>query len=141
MPSAEPADQATFEFLSDEWLEAVRLLREEGEVEVMELGVTVNLTATEVPFGPGERAAHVDTTTGVLVLGAGHLDAADVAITVTWATAKALLVEGNQQAAMQAFLEGKVRVEGDVGKLLAFQSGLASEATHAAARRIRAFTA
>lgn len=136
MPDAEP----TFEFLSDEWLAAVRELRDEGEVEPMANPVRVNLLVTEVPFSDADLRAHVDTTSGVLILDAGHVDGADVAISVAWATAKALLVEGNQQAAMQAFLEGKVRVEGDVGKLLALQSGIASEATHAAARKIRAIT-
>ena len=37
-------------------------------------------------------------------------------VTVDWATAKALLVDGNPQAAMGAFMEGKVRIEGDVGE-------------------------
>jgi hypothetical protein len=42
---------------------------------------------------------------------------------------------------MGAFLEGKVRIEGDVAKLMALQSGIVDPATQEAAKRIRALTA
>lgn len=135
-------DVTRYEFLSDEWLRAVNELRaNESLPRAVIAPVSVNLVVTEVPFSAEPVLAHVDTTGGSLLIDAGPLERADVTITVAWATAKALLVEGNQQAAMSAFLEGKVRVEGDVGKLLAFQSGVADEATHATAATIRAFTA
>ena len=35
--------------------------------------------------------------------------------------AKAILVEGNPQVGMQAFMQGKVRVEGDMAKLMMLQ--------------------
>ncbi len=135
-------DVARYEFLSDEWLAAVARLRETTPLPPAAIApVSVNLVVTDAPFSAEPVVAHVDTTTGSLLIDAGRLDVADVTITVGWATAKALLVEGNQQAAMSAFLEGKVRVEGDVAKLLAFQSGVANEATHATAATIRGFTA
>ena len=136
-------DAPRYEFLSEDWLAAVAELRSQRtEPEGGALKVAVNLVVTEVPFSPGrDLHAHVDTTTGALVIDAGHVPHADLSITVAWATAKALLIEGDQQAAMGAFLEGRVRVEGDVGKLLAFQSGVVDESTHEAARAIRAFTA
>ena len=34
-----------------------------------------------------------------------------------------MFVEGNQQAAMQAFMGGQIKVEGDMTKLMAMQSG------------------
>lgn len=36
--------------------------------------------------------------------------------------AKAILVEGNPQAGLQAFMAGKVRVDGDIAKLMAVQT-------------------
>jgi putative sterol carrier protein len=33
-----------------------------------------------------------------------------------------MFVEGNQQAAMQAFMSGQIKVEGDMTKLMAMQS-------------------
>jgi hypothetical protein len=136
-------DVERYEFLSDGWLDAVAALRDASDhAAAPAMAVSVNLVVTEVPFSPGEDLlVHADTSAGSLIVGRGHLARADVTITVAWATAKALLVEGNQQAAMSAFLEGKVRVEGDVGKLLAFQSGVIDESTHETARTIKAFTA
>ncbi len=139
-----PTDDAPrYEFLSDEWLRAVAELRDaSSRVQGTVIAVSVNLVVTDVPFSPDQsRLAHVDTTRGALIVDAGHLERPDVTITVAWSTAKALLVEGNQQAAMGAFLEGKVRVEGDVAKLLAFQSGVMDPTTHETARKIRSFTA
>lgn len=135
--------EQTYEFLSDEWLDAVKALRDEYQAEGMTAPVelTVNLVVTEVPFSEDDLDAHVDTSEGGLVIERGHLERPDLHITVDWVTAKALLIEGNPQAAMGAFMEGKVRIEGDVSKLLSFQSGVAQSGAHDAAARIRAMTA
>lgn len=135
--------EATYEFLSDEWLDAVRTLRDEYASDGMTAPVelTVNFVVTEVPFADDALHAHVDTSSGGLVIERGHLESVDLHITVDWVTAKALLVEGNPQAALGAFMEGKVRIEGDVAKLVSFQSGIADTSTQQAARRIRAMTA
>jgi hypothetical protein len=100
-----------------------------------------NLIVTEVPFSSNDVLAHVDTSRGGLVIDRGHLESPDLSVTVTWATAKALLVEGNPQAALSAFMQGKVRIEGDVGKLMAFQSGVVDASTQQVAARVRALTA
>ena len=49
----------------------------------------------------------------------GHLDKADVTVTLDYDTAKAVFVDGTVAAAMTAFMEGKVRVQGEMAKLLA----------------------
>jgi len=139
-----PTDDAqTYEFLSDEWLAAVQRLRDEYAADGMTspVEITVNLVVTEVPFSENSVLAHVDTTQGGLVIERGHLEAPDLNVTVDWVTAKALLVEGNPHAAMGAFMEGKVRIEGDVSKLISFQSGVADSSAQEAALRIRAMTA
>ena len=139
-----PSDEATtYEFLSVEWLAAVRAVRDEYAAEGVTAPVElkVNLVVTDVPFSSEHVAAHVDTTYGGLVIEEGHLATSDLRVQVDWATAKALLVEGNPQAAMSAFMEGRIRIEGDVAKLMALQSGIVDASTQQAAKRIRALTA
>ena len=53
-------------------------------------------------------------------------------MTVDYDTAKAILIEGNPQAGMQAFMAGKVRVEGDMAKLMALQATPAASDPNAA---------
>lgn len=136
-------DATTYEFLSDEWLEAVKRLRDEYAADGMTspVEITVNLVVTEVPFSDEDLRAHVDTSSGGLVIERGHIEGPDLHVTVDWVTAKALLVDGNPQAAMGAFMEGKVRIDGDVAKLMSFQSGVIDTSTQQAAARIRALTA
>lgn len=139
-----PTDETKkYVFLSDEWLTAVRELRDEyvADGATAPVALAVNLVVTHAPFGDGDVLAHVDTSKGGLVIDEGHLGTADLLIKVDWATAKALLVDGNPQAAMGAFMEGKIKIEGDVGKLMALQSGIVDGATQEAAVRIRALTA
>jgi len=132
-----------FAFLSDEWIDAVAVLRDEYHTQASTAPMTLraNLVVTEVPFSSEDLLAHLDTSRGGLVIDRGHLEGPDLSVTVTWATAKALLVEGNPQAALSAFMEGKIRIEGDVGKLMAFQSGVVDANTHEIAARVRALTA
>lgn len=140
---AEDAGTPAYEFLSDEWLDAVRTLRDEyvAEGATAPVEMKVNLIVTEVPFSDDPLETHLDTSGGGLIIERGHLEGPDLKVTVDWVTAKALLVEGRPQAAMSAFMEGKVRVEGDVAKLMAFQTaGAMSQATEAA-ERIRSITA
>ena len=62
-------------------------------------------------------------------------------ITVDWATAKTLLVNGDTTAAMSAFLAGKIRVEGDMSRLVALQSTRLDDRSEQVVRRLRAITA
>ncbi len=66
------------------------------------------------------------------MLDTGHLEIQDLKVTVDYVTAKAILIEGNPQAGMQAFMAGKVRVEGDMAKLMALQSAPAASDPNAA---------
>ena len=52
----------------------------------------------------------------------GHLESPDLTITIGYDTAKAILVDGDAQAAMQAFLGGKIKVDGDITKMIALQT-------------------
>jgi hypothetical protein len=111
-------------FLSDEWLEEARRIRAEYEGQSVPFPhpVRMNLVVTGAPFGDKDIDAHMDTSSGELVLDVGHLETPDLKVTVDYDTAKAILIDGNPAAGMQAFMAGKIKVDGDMGKLLALQS-------------------
>ena len=135
---------ATYPFLSDEWIEAAKAIRDEyrGKVRPMAHSMKMNQIITDVPFGTGTIESHMDTSSGEIQLEFGHLESPDLTVTMDYATAKAIIVEGNPAAGMQAFMAGKIRVQGDMSKLMAMQ-GSSSEpdpmAAEAAAR-IQAIT-
>ena len=134
----------SYPFLSDEWLDEARKIRAEYEGKTPPIPHTVrmNLVVTAVPFSDDDVLAHMDTTSGELILETGHLEVQDLTVTVDYETAKAILVEGNPQAGMQAFMAGKVRVEGDMAKLMMLQSTPAAADPSAAelAQRLRDIT-
>jgi hypothetical protein len=132
-----------YPFLSDEWVEEAHRIRAEfaGKLPPVEHPIRMNLVVNEVPFSDEPLLAHLDTGSGELDLDRGHLENPDLTITVDYATTKALVVDGDAQAALQAFMEGKVRVEGDMGKLMGLvQGGGAEPAQQAFAARLREIT-
>jgi putative sterol carrier protein len=135
----------TYPFLSDEWIAEARRIREEyrGAEQPVANPVRMNQVITDVPFGSGSLDAHIDTTSGELEIDAGHLEAPDVTISLDYETAKAVFVDGTMETAMQAFMAGKVRVQGDLPKLIAAVQQQATPLTPEAgdiARRIKEIT-
>jgi putative sterol carrier protein len=132
---------ATYPFLSDEWVNEARKIREKyvGSEPSMAHQVRMNLVVTEVPFADHPVDAHMDSSDGSIELGTGHLPEPDLTITVDYDTAKAILVDGNPQAGIQAFMTGRIRVEGDLAKLVALQ-GAPSEAAQEVARHLKEIT-
>ena len=133
-----------YPFLSDECIGEAHKIRAEyaGKTPPVPHSVKMNLVVTEVPFGDGHTTldAHLDTSSGEIELDLGHMDGADLKVTVDYQTAKAILVEGNPQAGMQAFMAGKVRVEGDMAKLMALQGGPPDPTAQEIAGRLRDMT-
>ncbi|HVX21858.1 MAG TPA: SCP2 sterol-binding domain-containing protein [Acidimicrobiales bacterium] len=129
-------------FLSDRWIEEAHEIRAEyrGRSAPSVVSVRANLVITELPFGDGTLDAHLDTSSGEIELDKGHVDPADLKVTVDYSTAKAILVDGNAGAGMQAFMAGKVRVEGDMAKLLVLQASPVDPAAQELAARLRAIT-
>ncbi len=114
---------AKYPFLSDEWFEVVeKLVEEHGADAPAHQNVLVNLTITDTPFG-AERHMHMGARDGRGHWGIGHKDDADVTLTTDYDTAKEVFVSGNPQAGMQAFMAGKVKVQGDMTKLMMAQQG------------------
>ena len=137
------AATTAYPFLSPEWIEAARAIRAalEGKATTKPPPFRMNQVVTEVPFGDGTLHAHTDTTSGELVLELGHLDDADVTVTLPYDTARSILVEQDQQAAMQAFMSGRIKVEGDMMKLMALQTAQVDPVALEAAQRIKEITA
>ncbi len=125
-----------FPFLSDEWIAAARRIRDThlGDAESLATSVLPNGTSvrmnqiiTDVPFGDGVIDAHIDSTSGSLSLDLGHLDSPDLTITVDYVTAQAIFVEQDTTQAMQAFMTGRIRIDGDLTKLLALQAAAGNQ--------------
>ncbi|MDQ1413483.1 MAG: hypothetical protein QOE07_2071 [Acidimicrobiaceae bacterium] len=135
---------AKYAFLSDEWVAAAREIRHELKPNsAADQGIRMNQVVTDVPFGSGTIKSHLDTSLGEADIELGHLEKPDVTVTLDYATAKAILVEGNPQVAMQAFMAGKIKVDGDLAKLLTMLQTLAVAPDPAAiviAKRIQAMT-
>ena len=135
-----------YPFLSDEWLAESRKIREEYRDRVPKIPATVrmNQIINDVPFGDGVIRAHVDTSSGQLEIDIGHLESPDLTVTLNYDTAKAILIDGDAQAAMNAFLGGRIKVDGDITKMLALQAGAAGSSSDPGAaelvKRIQAIT-
>jgi hypothetical protein len=112
---------ASHPFLSDEWIIEAGKIRDEYRDRAGPAGeaVRMNQVITDVPFGAGVIQSHLDTTGGQIEMDLGHLEAPDVTLTLDYATARAIFVDGDRDIAMQAFMGGKIKVQGDMAKLLA----------------------
>ena len=138
-----------YPFLSDEWIAEARKIRAEfaadpgHEAPEAPAPVRMNQVITEVPFGEGKLDAHLDTSSGTLEMETGHLPDPDVTVTLDYATAKAIFVDGTLEAGMRAFMDGKIRVQGDMAKLISALQQMAppdASAVDEAQARIRDIT-
>ncbi len=110
-----------YPFLSDDWFIEVRRIVDEIAVEVPpHAQVRMNLVVTDTPFGV-DRLLHVGATDGAPDWGSGLLGDADLTLTTDYVTARDIFVSANPQAGMQAFMDGKVKLQGDLTKLMAAQ--------------------
>jgi len=124
-------------FLSDAWLDEVAKLAAEADAGAMPDGVTLNLLVTGGP--EGDRELHIAGGT----FAAGLKPDAPTKLTVPYDVARNMFIKGDQSAAMQAFMSGQIKVEGDMTKLMAMQSGGGPGGAGAAAiqQKLREITA
>ena len=129
-------------FLSQEWIDEAKKIREEyqGKTKPPAHAVKMNQVITNVPFGDGTINAHMDTSGGEMEMDLGHLDGAEVTVELEYDIAKAIFVDGNPQAGMQAFMAGKIKVTGDMTKLMAMQQGPPDELQMEIAGKIKDIT-
>jgi putative sterol carrier protein len=130
-----------YPFLSDQWTAEVKRLHDEVVTQpaTTAQSVRMNLILTESPFGE-DLDAHLDTSSGDIAIDRGHLESADLTVTIDYETAKAILVDGDAQAAMQAFMSGRIKIDGDIAQLLTMQNAPLDPAHQELARRVREVT-
>ena len=105
-----------YTFLSDQWLEEVQKLAADAGGGMMPDSVELNMVVTGGP--EGDKELHVANG----AFATGLLDSAPTKLTVPYQVAKDMFIKGDQAAAMQAFMSGQIKVEGDMTKLMAMQS-------------------
>ncbi len=130
-------------FLSDEWIAAAEAIRDRYAREglIAPPPVRMNLVVTDVPHGESPVNAYLDTATEGFVLEKGVLEAPDVTVTTDYETAKNLFVGQDTQSAMQAFMAGRVKVQGDLTKLMALFAAAPDVARHGIAAELKEMTA
>jgi len=110
-----------YPFLSDAWFDAAeKVIAEHAAVAPPGASVVMNLEVTD-----GDRTVefYMGARDGATMFGTGKTDGADVTLSTDIDTARAVFLDGNPQAGMQAFMAGKVRVQGDMTKLMAGAGG------------------
>ena len=132
------------QFLSESWIEAARDIRHRysGDVPLIDVVVRINVITTKVPFGEGTISAYIDTSNGSLEMELGSIEESDLTVTTDYETARKLFVEQDPTASMQAFMAGRIKVEGDITRLMVMQTSLPqTDKTDAVAAEIKAITA
>lgn len=132
------------QFLSEEWMAAAREIREKykDEAPMITFSIKINQVVTDVPFGDGTVKSFMDTSSGEMVMDLGELPDADATVTTDYATAKAIFVNQDQAAGMQAFMSGKIKVAGDMMKVMGMQTAVPqTDITKIVAEEIKNITA
>lgn len=114
-----------YPFLSDPWFDAAAALIHEHQPEVPPANLVMNL---EVADGADTVKFFMGAKNGEVLFGKGTTDGADLTMSTDIDTARSVFVSGDQQAGMQAFMAGKVRVQGDMTKLMMQGGGGANAA-------------
>ncbi len=123
-------------FLSDEWFSEVEKLRsEQPEPPANVKDLKLNIVVTGGPDGDKEISMNGGQ------FEQGLQEGAPTKLTVPYDVAKAIFIEGNQQAGMQAFMSGQIKVEGDMSKLMAMQGGAPTPEQQAFQQKLRDVTA
>ena len=107
-------------FLSPAWMDEARLVRAEfkGQAPAIAASIKANLVITEAPFEEATLDAHLDTSDGEMEIEAGHLPDPDVTLTMDYPTARSFVIDQDQQVMLQAFMGGKIKIQGDMAKLM-----------------------
>ena len=126
-----------YAFLSDEWFTEVdKLIAAAGDLQIppamkdAKVNITVNTAS-----GPTKLSMKDGLFTK------GHDASYQTTLTVADDIARKIFVEGDAAAGVQAFLEGKISVEGDLATVVAMQTVEPSEQQMKLTRQIAAITA
>jgi putative sterol carrier protein len=104
-------------FLSDGWFTQAEKIQNDVNAPVPAAikDLKINMQVTGGPSG--EVAFRMEA--GKMVK--GHAADAPTKLVIPFDTARAMLIDQNQQAVMSAFMSGQIKVEGDMAKLMQMQ--------------------
>lgn len=106
-------------FLSQEWFNQVdKLTQEAGDLNLPPAikNLSLNLNVAGLEDQPVSASFHNGT------IHQGSQDGALTTLSLDAETLKAVFLERDMNRAMQAFMDGKIRVEGDMGQLMSIQT-------------------
>ena len=120
-----------YQFLTQEWIDAAREIREKYAAESIKVSTSIrmNQVITDAPFGDGTVKTFLDTSSGDVVMELGELDTPDLTVTTDYATARQIFVDQDAAAGMQAFMTGRIKVQGDMMKMMAMQTAMPQDDT------------
>lgn len=123
-------------FLTDEWFSEVdRLTAEAGDLNLPPAlaNTKINLKITNTANGDVNAALENG------VLKKGETDATTT-INIDQETLKAIALKGDMNEAMNAFMSGKIRIDGDMGQVMALQTAKPSVEQKELFKKIYAMT-
>ena len=123
-------------FLTDEWFNEVdRLTAEAGDLNLPPTlaNTKINLNVTNTPNGDVSAALENGA------LRKGETDASTT-INIDIETLKAIALKGDMNEAMNAFMSGKIRIDGDMGQVMALQTAKPSPEQKELFKKIYAMT-
>jgi hypothetical protein len=127
----------SFEFLSDEWFTKVdELIAGAGDLQIPDAMRTAEVNIT-VKSAKGETKLFMKEG----LFQRGHEPSFTTKLTLDEALARKIFVDGDAAAGVQAFLEGKIQVDGDLAKVVAMQTVEPSEPQKRLTKQIAAITA
>ena len=132
------------EFLSDDWMAAVKAIRDKyaDEARPVPFKIRMNQVISGAPFAGGaDILIYMDTTDGTMTLEKGALEEPEVTVSTDWDTARKIFVDQDQAAGMQAFMSGKIKVQGDMTKLMMMNAAPPDEVAKSVAAEIKEMTA
>jgi len=125
-----------YPFLSDEWFTEVdKLIAAAGDLQIPEpmRVAKVNITVTTA-----SGSTQLSMKDGLFTR--GHDPSFSTSLTVAEDIARKIFVDGDAAAGVQAFLEGKIQVDGDLATVVAMQTVEPSEPQKKLTRQIQAIT-
>jgi len=106
-------------FLSDSWFDEAERIRAEINPDVPDVikKLVINLLVKDGPDGDVEARLDAGRFTKGLAANA------PTKLTIPYDVARKMFIEQDQNASMQAFMGGKIQVEGDMTTLMSMQAG------------------